>query len=56
MANRTDMLGRHFVFFTLGELQEMYELHRTVVHVRSIDFREPYLSIVVLERKEDGND
>lgn len=53
MANQ---LGRHFVLFTLGELCDMYERQFTVVHVRSIDFREPYLSIVVLERREDGDE
>lgn len=53
MANQ---LGRHFVLFTLGELYDMYGRRFTVVHVRKVDFKEPYLSIVVLERREDGDD
>ena len=52
MANQ---LGRHFVLFTLGALCDMYDRQFTVVHVRKVDFKEPYLSIVVLERREDGD-
>lgn len=52
MANQ---LGRHFVLFTLGELYDLYDRQFTVVHVRKVDFKEPYLSIVVLERREDGD-
>ena len=33
----------------------MYDRQFTVVHVRKVDFKEPYLSIVVLERREDGD-
>ena len=52
MANQ---LGRHFVLFTLGELCDIYDRQFMVVHVRKVDFKEPYLSIVVLERREDGD-
>ena len=48
-------LGRHFVLFTLGELYDIYNRQFTVVHVRKVDFKEPYLSIVVLERRENGD-
>ena len=49
-------LGTHFVLFTLGELQDLYEKRFTVVHVRSIDMKNPYLSVIVLERQEKGDD
>lgn len=48
-------LGKHFVFFTLGELQDLYDRKFTVVHIRSIDLKQPYLSVIVLDRQEDGN-
>ena len=48
-------LGKHFVLFTLGELEDLYLNRKTCVHIRTINFREPYLSVVVLERREDGD-
>ncbi len=48
-------LGKHFVFFTLGELQDLYDKRFTIIHVRSADMKNPYLSVIVLDRQEKGD-
>lgn len=46
-------LGKHFVLFTLGELDDLYSKAFWVVHVVSVNLHEPYRSVVVLEERLD---
>ena len=46
-------LGKHFVLFTLGELDDLYSKSFVVIHVISINLHEPYKSVVVLEERLD---
>ena len=46
-------LGRHFVLFTLWELDDLYSKAFVVVHVVSVNLHEPYRSVVVLEERLD---
>lgn len=55
MPQDRNNLGRHFIYWYLDELIEQYEKRKMVVHVVSVDFKEPLRSVVVLERKEAGD-
>ena len=46
-------LGKHFILFTLEELDELYTQAFVVVHVVSVNLHEPYKSVVVLEKRLD---
>ena len=46
-------LGKHFILFTLEELDELYTKRFVVVHVVSVNLHEPYKSVVVLEERLD---
>ena len=46
-------LGKHFILFTLGDLDALYSNDSVVVHVLSVNLREPYKSVVVLEKRLD---
>lgn len=46
-------LGKHFVLFSLGELDDLYSKAFVVVHVVSVNCHEPYKSVVVLEERLD---
>lgn len=48
----TSLLGKHFILFPVEVLQEMYKHRHIVVHIVSVDFKQPYMSVIVLERKE----
>lgn len=55
MAQDRFNLGRHFIYWHLDDLIEMYEKRKTVIHIVKVDFNDPLLSVVVLERKERGD-
>ena len=44
-------LGKHFILFTLEELDELYTKAFVVVHIVSVNLHEPYRSVVVLEER-----
>ncbi len=46
-------LGKHFVLFTLGELDDLYSESFVVIRVISINLHEPYKSVIVLEERLD---
>ena len=46
-------LGKHFILFTLEELDKLYTKGFVVVHVLSVNLHEPYKSVVVLEERLD---
>lgn len=46
-------LEKHFVLFTLEELDELYTKAFVVVHIVSVNLHEPYKSVVVLEERLD---
>lgn len=45
-------LGMPFIMLPVEELQRLYEEHYTVCRVVSVDFNEPYKSIVHLVKDE----
>lgn len=46
-------LGKHFILFTLGELDNLYTKSFVIVHVVCVNIHEPYKSVVVLEERLD---
>ena len=49
MARDRNNLGRHFIFWYLDELLEIYENSGTITHVVSVDFNDPLKSVIAIE-------